>query len=264
MGHAPVGRYVAGETFAHFCAAPTLWGIVLWGRPDEAHAMALGRSLVKELAPPAVAHASIIDASRLAHTDPGAFRAAERYLTHFGALLGNRLTRLALVRPDGLSGAVVAGAFDVLPQPYPTRVFTSAGDAFAWLVAEGRAPDWPADAAFLGELHADAAGTPIFLAGLRTLLEAHLVGLALADAAKQLGVSERTLQRKLGELGTTFQDEISEARVRVAKRLLVDTDTPITNIALDVGCASLQHFSALFRKRCGQSPSAFRKRRQIK
>jgi AraC-like DNA-binding protein len=75
-------------------------------------------------------------------------------------------------------------------------------------------------------------------------------------------VSERTLQRKLGELGTTFQHELSEARVRVAKRLLIDSEAPVTNIALDVGCASLQHFSALFRKHEGESPSTFRKRRR--
>jgi len=45
--------------------------VVLWGRPDHAQAMQLGRSLVLELQAPAVAHASIFDASRLAVADPG-------------------------------------------------------------------------------------------------------------------------------------------------------------------------------------------------
>ncbi|HEV7554762.1 MAG TPA: AraC family transcriptional regulator [Kofleriaceae bacterium] len=263
MARSPVGRYVVGETFVHFCAAPTLWGLIIWGRFDESHAAALGPSLVKELAPPAVAHASILDASRLEATDPKAFQAGDAYLTRYRELLGNRLSRLALVRPGGMSGAVVAGAFEVLPRPYPARVFADAGAAFGWLVDEGGAPDWPSDgAAFVAELYAEAAGTPAILGALRALLEAKLAGPPVADAARELGVSDRTLQRKLGELGTTFQHELSEARVRVAKRLLVDSDAPVTNIALDVGCASLQHFSALFRKHEGESPSAFRKRRR--
>jgi transcriptional regulator GlxA family with amidase domain len=45
-----------------------------------------------------------------------------------------------------------------------------------------------------------------------------------------------------------YQDEVADARLRAAKQLLATTDTPITNIALTVGFASLQHFSALFHK----------------
>jgi AraC-like DNA-binding protein len=77
-----------------------------------------------------------------------------------------------------------------------------------------------------------------------------------------LGISERTLQRKLGEAGTGYLNELAEARVRAARRLLLESDAPLTAIAYDVGCASLQHFSALFRKRTGESPSAFRRKRR--
>jgi len=42
--------------------------------------------------------------------------------------------------------------------------------------------------------------------------------------------------------------------------MLADTNEPLTNIALEVGCASLQHFSALFRKHVGEAPSSWRKR----
>ena len=262
MASAPVGRYVAGDTFVHFCAAPTLWGVILWGRPDETQAIALGHSLVHQLRPGAVPHASIFAASRLDGAAPGAFQAAGRYLTRYGQALAALRSRFALVRPGGLGGAVVAGAFDVLPRPYPARVFTGAAEAFAWLVADGGgAPDWPADGAeLLATLYAEVSGTPALLAALRTLLDRRLAGLVVNDAARELGVSERTLQRKLADLETTFQDEQADARVRAAKRLLLDSDAALTNIALDVGCASLQHFSALFRKRAGESPSAFRKR----
>jgi AraC-like DNA-binding protein len=260
FARAPVGSYVAGETYAHFCAAPTLWGVILWGRPEERHALELGRSLVLELAPPAEPHASIIDASRLAGGDPAAFRSAERYLSRYGELLKSWVTRVALVRPRGLGGAIVAGAYEVLPRPYPVSVFGDVESAFAWL-ADGKTRGWPKDGvAALAELHAQASGTPQVVGTLRALLDAHLIGLGVAEAASRLGMSERSLQRKLADADTTFQDELADARVRAAKRMLLDGDAPLTSIAFDVGCASLQHFSALFRKRTRLSPSAFRKR----
>jgi len=42
--------------------------------------------------------------------------------------------------------------------------------------------------------------------------------------------------------------------------LLADTDHKITSIAFEVGCASLQHFSTLFRKATGVAPSEWRAR----
>jgi AraC-like DNA-binding protein len=256
---APLGRFVAGTSFAHFCATPSLWGVILWGRPDEEEAFALGRSLVLELDARIRPHASLVDASGLEGGDPTAFRAAERYLRHNGPALAARVSRLALVRPSGMGGAIVAGAFEVLPRPYPVAVFGDVAAAFAWLAAEG-SPELPADgAALVAAIRAAATGTPPLLGGLRALLdERHDLG--VAQAARRLGLSQRTLQRRLGELGTTFQDELAAARVRHAKQLLLDGDAPLTRIAFDVGCSSLQHFSALFRERTGESPSAFRKR----
>jgi AraC-like DNA-binding protein len=247
----PVGRFVAGETFAHFCAAPGLWGVVLWGRPTKTHAIELGRSLVLELGPAAVPHASIIDASRLDGGDPSAFRAAERYLTQHHAALQARIGHVALIRPVGMHGAMVSGAFDVLPRPYPVQVFDDATAAFAWLGA----PAVDLDAIF-----AEATGTSGFVARLRGYLDAHLVDVTLAAAAKTLAVSERSLQRFLGDASTTFTDEVTDARVRAARRLLADEDAPISSVAMTIGCASVQHFSTMFRKRTGESPSEYRAR----
>lgn len=250
----PVGRYVAGDCFVHFCATPELWGVVLWGRPDQRQAMELGRSLVLGLSRPAEPHVTLFDASRLEGSDPGAFRAAERYLSELGPALARSVRRLALVRPGGLNGAVVAGAFEVLPRPFPTAVFGDAASACAWLGVDVDG------AALVAALHAEVTGTPRVLPALRDWLDAHLAGVTLEEAARALGLSPRSLQRKLGEAGTTFTDELTEARVRAARRMLADGDAPLTAIAYDVGCASLQHFSALFRRRMHESPSAFRAR----
>ena len=61
--------------------------------------------------------------------------------------------------------------------------------------------------------------------------------------------------------GTSFQLELDAARVRLAKRLLVESDSSLTEIAYDVGCASPQHFSTLFRRVVGAPPSAWRAER---
>jgi AraC-like DNA-binding protein len=250
----PVGSFVAGETYVHFCATPKLWGVILWARPSERDAVQLGRSLVLELGPPAEPHASIVDARRLQGADPGAFQAAGRYLMRHRAALATWVRRLALLRPSGISGAIVAGAYDVLPRPYPVRLFTDAAAALAWLGSPA------ASAAMVEQLYASASRTPPVLGSLRGLLDGHLLGMAIDQAARALGVSERTLQRRLREAGTTFKDELADAKIRAAKQMLLDGASALTTVALDVGCASLQHFSALFRRRTGESPSAFRRR----
>jgi AraC-like DNA-binding protein len=258
----PVGRFVAGDKFAHFCQAPTLWGVILWGRPGLDDAVALGRSLVLELAQTARPHASIIDATRLTGGDAAAFDALERYVAHHREALAERVTMLALVRPGGVHGAIVAGAFDVVRAPYPVRVSESLEDALAWLAPAHRLESTPAELArTVADVHALATGVTPLVAELRALLAANLTGPTLPDAASRLGVSERTLQRRLSEAGTSFQDEVADARVAAAQRWLAETDAPITAIALEVGCASVQHFSALFRARTGETPSAWRRAR---
>lgn len=256
----PIGRYVAGETFAHFCAHDRLWGVVLWGRPDESHARELGRSLVLELSPPARPHASIVDASRLESGSEGAFGALERYVARYGALLSEWVLKLAIVRSKGLGGAIVAGAHEVLPLPYPVAVFDDAALACVWL---GEAsPERLVES--LSQLYQEASGTPPLLGALRGLLDDDLRDVSITTAAKALAMSERTLQRRLGDAGTTFQHEVIDARIRAAKRMMLDPDTPLTTIALESGCASLQHFNTLFRKRTGELPSAWRVRQQGK
>ena len=253
----PIGRYFAGETFVHFCASSRLWGVILWGRADVHHAQQLGRSLVLELGPAIPPHCSLVDVSRIEGGDPRAFGLAGRYITHHRTTLETQVERMALVRPGGIDGALVAGAYDILPRPYPVRLFLDVASAFAWIDPQA---DAVAGAAMLSAMYAEASSTPKDVGALRALLDSRLDGMPIAKAARELGLSGRTLQRKLGEAGTTYKDELADARVRAAKRLLLETSAPLTTIAFEVGCSSLQMFSALFRRRTNESPSAFRAR----
>jgi AraC-like DNA-binding protein len=258
----PVGKFVGGARFMHFCAAPRLWGIVLWERPTEADALEIYRSLPFEMRAPAVPHAAMIDASRMEGGEPAAFARVERFLVKFAAPLGDWILRLAMVRPSGLAGAMVAGAPQLLQFPFPVSVFEDVPAALRWLapVAELTVPVETL-AASVSEAQAQASGTPALLRQVRLWLEANLRGPTLADAAGAVAMSERSLQRRLSEAGTTFQDELGQARVRVAQRMLAAGPAQLTEVAICVGCASLQHFSALFKRVTGESPGAWRKGR---
>src|SRR5215510_8051351 len=48
------------------------------------------------------------------------------------------------------------------------------------------------------------------------------------------------------------------ARLEYAKHLLMTTDSPVTDVSLDAGFASLGTFSYVFARRIGMSPTAYR------
>jgi AraC-like DNA-binding protein len=254
--------YLAGPRFLHFCKNPSLWGVVIWSRPSEDDVVPLSRSLPLELSAPAEPHGSIVDASRLSGVDSHAFGLLGGYVRSQFEALSRMVVRLALVRPVGVEGAVVAGFFEVLPRPYPVRVFENAAEGFEWLAEDPRVRVPPGMVDELEDIYVDASATNPLVSALGAYLELHLESPNITDAAKALATSERTLQRRLKQAKTSFHNEVQRARMRVAERLLLDTDAPLTRIAFDVGCASLQHFSALFRKQCGESPSAWRARRR--
>jgi AraC-like DNA-binding protein len=245
---APVGRCLAGPCWLYFYPRPTLAGFAIWGRPDADAIERLIRVLRVELdAPP---HVSLVDARRLESVDPRAFDAIGAYVTSEAATLARVVRKLALVAPSGgMIRAVAAGFFDVAPQPYPVTIFDDAERAFAWLGEE--------DAASVLDAIARAEEEPADLARLRGFVEAHLADVDVDRAAKALGQSTRSLQRRLKEAGTSFQREVKRTQLAVAQRLLRDTDASVTRVALDVGL-SPAHFSAIFRSETGLSPREWR------
>jgi len=247
----PAGAYLALPCALVFCARRTLWGFSLWGTPSEAELRRIVPLLALELAADAAPHASLVDVRRLEAADPRAFAVLARYLrTHFDAFR-TQVTRLALVRPPGLLGATVAGFFQVAGAPYPVRVFDDLAAAATWLRAG--ALDRVLDRAIAGASELSPGRMQ-----LRTWLDGNLGDASLARAARAMSRAARSLQRDLARAGTTFQAELDTARVRLARRLLVETGSSLTEIAYDVGCASPQHFSTLFRRVVGVSPSAWR------
>jgi len=89
-----------------------------------------------------------------------------------------------------------------------------------------------------------------------------LNGHSVADLAAQLGVSERHLRRSLvREVRVSPLDLARTHRLLLAKRLLVDTDLPVTRVAYASGFQSLRRFNAVFRDQYRMQPSALRRNR---
>ncbi len=90
-----------------------------------------------------------------------------------------------------------------------------------------------------------------------------LNGRSVAELARELGVSGRHLRRALErEIGVPPIALAQTHRLLLARRLLADTELPLTRIAFASGFQSLRRFNALFRERYRLSPSALRPRRR--
>jgi AraC-like DNA-binding protein len=97
---------------------------------------------------------------------------------------------------------------------------------------------------------------------VRALLgaELDLRGASAERVARRLGMSVRTLSRKLGDEGTSYRDLIDEARKQAALRDLAHDAQPIAEIADRLGFASPQSFHRAFKRWTGTTADAVRKR----
>lgn len=96
----------------------------------------------------------------------------------------------------------------------------------------------------------------------RDYLHAHLSApISLADVAAAACLSPFHLLRVFQAVfGQTPHQYLNDCRLARAKFLLERTPIPVTAICLECGFSSLGSFSALFHKRCGMSPRAWRNR----
>ena len=84
---------------------------------------------------------------------------------------------------------------------------------------------------------------------------------SVAELAKKSSISKthfiNRFRKTTGLPPLKFQNE---CRIRKAKELLRTTDLPIADIALQMGFCSHQHFSDMFARLVGTSPSLWRMR----
>ncbi|MBO3277380.1 helix-turn-helix transcriptional regulator [Pseudomonas schmalbachii] len=81
---------------------------------------------------------------------------------------------------------------------------------------------------------------------------------SLKEVAMRMGMSARTLQRRLGPYGLSFQGLQNQVRAQAAKRMLGNPKLSISEIAWRLGYADVSAFSHAFQRWTGVSPRRFR------
>jgi AraC-like DNA-binding protein len=81
---------------------------------------------------------------------------------------------------------------------------------------------------------------------------------SIDTVAARLGLSERTLQRRLQAAGLNYKDILVDVRRSVAQQYLRDTGVSLTRIATILGYSDLAAFSRSFHREFGVSPRHWR------
>ena len=82
----------------------------------------------------------------------------------------------------------------------------------------------------------------------------------LAPVAAELGLSARTLQRKLAEAGASFQQVLDAVRFKLAQDYLRQRELGLVDIAFLLGFQEQSAFTHAFREWSGINPGAWRER----
>ena len=249
-----IDRYIASSCWLAFFR-PHLSGIVLWGHVDGPAIADLGLVIATRYAQAPEPHPAYLDLRGVESVTPSVFTVRSQLLANLTKVMTRHTTRVAMVHAGGLVGATFVGIRAISPAPVPEAFFTEPREAL-------RSIGCDRDADLLVEverLRAEVLAPTVLLRDVRGLLERE-PRMSLHDAARALGMSERSLQRRLADEGTTFQQQQTQATVRSAQRLLLESCASITEVAVDLGYASPQQLATLFRRHVGEAPNSWRKR----
>jgi AraC-like DNA-binding protein len=83
---------------------------------------------------------------------------------------------------------------------------------------------------------------------------------AIETVAAALAMSPRTLQRRLAEEGTSYQELVSEVREDLARQHLTESRLSISEIAFLLGFSDVSSFHRAFKRWTHETPRAYRRR----
>lgn len=243
----------AGATWLNLRVVEACWLRALWGSPTEGEITSLV-DCASRRDPTEPTRAWLVDFSALEDVT----------LTALGRLMGAidsgqrcaEGTRCAIVVARGRLGVMLQEVVQALAQSPIQAVFDSLEPGLDWL-APGA---FEAEKAAALQVHRRCVVSSGLLQRLRPIINQNLTDPSLVGSARQLGLSARTLQRQLADLGTSFRRETAEARLERAKLRLAGDRASVTQIAFELGFASVESFIRGFKSGVGVTPGVWMRR----
>ncbi len=172
---------------------------------------------------------------------------------------GRALLQIALEAGAAPGGIVDAPCPVVAGGPCNALIFPSrlldrpmpGGDADGYRALSRRVRAHARDAAAAAPLEQRVRGL--------ILLRLGADGADQAAIARTLGMSRRTLRRRLEDQGTGFAEILADCRERSARMMLTRTALPIAEIAAALGYSDQSAFERAYRRRTGVTPAAWRR-----
>ncbi|MBL8950448.1 MAG: helix-turn-helix transcriptional regulator, partial [Myxococcaceae bacterium] len=247
--------FCTGRCFMFWQDGTRALGTAMWGKPLEADIAEMVPFFEVGVAPRFKGHVSFVDGRKLESIDVLAFGKLLAYLNSRRHAWGPNIGKQAILHPGGFTGVVVSGALHVARTPYPFETFeTEAQPAFDWCGVGDLAADYEAQ---LNEVTKVPEVVRLVRGALRDEPKAEV-----ADLAKKLGMSERTLQRRLEEANTSLRDERERLVTQQIEHLLGGTDMDLEAIAAKVGLHSASHLVRRFKETHGTTPGEWRAQRR--
>ncbi len=244
----------AGRCFAYWGDGARALGTVMWGRPLEADVEAMIPYFEIGASAPFKGHVSFVDARGVEAVDLLAFKRLLTYLMARRLAYGPNIARQAVLHPGGVAGVFVSGALHVARPPHPFGTFgpDESRAAFAYCgVAELHDE--------VEALRQQVSGAPEILRGVRAVLEKNARA-STAQLARALGLSQRTLQRRLEAAGSSLRAERQRQLTSAIEELLGGTTLDLDAIAVHVGLTSAAHLVRHFKAVHGVTPGVWRER----
>ncbi|MBX3205323.1 MAG: AraC family transcriptional regulator [Labilithrix sp.] len=251
----PACRYVLRRSFAYWQAERRVFGIMMWGRPEEADVLEMVGAHEVGADPLFRGHTSIVDVRALETVDLMSFETLLAHLKKRRDAWSPNVAKQVVLHQGGFAHAAVVGMFQFLSPGHPVEYLEDPVAAY--------------EAVGAGDLRVEVEALRTRLLGLpepvrrvRAALDTLPAGAEPTAIAKNLGTSVRSLQRRLTECGTSLRAERQLHIVRAAERLLEATGMDLDAMAAHLGASSASHLVAMFRQHRNTTPGAFRAARR--
>ena len=112
-----------------------------------------------------------------------------------------------------------------------------------------------------GEQEEDAGATQLLVKKAQGMIQEYYAqGINLEEVARRLHVSEEYLSKQFKkETGVSFSETIKKYRIDQVKRLLIDSDLKLNQIASMTGYSDPKYMSQVFRAETGMLPGEYRR-----